>query len=231
MGTHRRFFTTAYFKASSASAMVRAMYPSRFAPALVLLVISAGCSSEDPRLPANLYEEARKLNLEGRSLEARAMMKQLTERFPDSAAAQQAKSDLYLIEAFVKRDVEDRQKLVRSAMKRITDALIRYKTKKSEYPLSLVDLMPEYLDQVPETPWGHPFLYRPYVSHPIEDFQVNRGPTKQRLNTKFDGYYLACLGTDLRPGGEGLAADILIKDGTPWVEPAFPPLPQPQPIR
>ena len=211
--------------------MVRAMHPSRFAPALVLLVMLTACSSEDPRLPANLYEEARKLNLEGRSLEARAMMKQLTERYPDSEAAQQAKRDLYLIEAFVKRDVEDRQKLVRSAMKRITDALIRYKTKKSEYPVSLNDLMPEYLDQVPETPWGHPFLYRPYVSRPIEDYQVNRGPTKQKLNTKFDGYYLAGLGTDLRPGGEGLAADILIKDGTPWVEPAFPALPQPQPIR
>ncbi|GEM_PF-368607 len=221
----------AYFKAGPASAMVPAMPASRFAPALVLLVLSAGCSSEDPRLPANLYEEARKLNLEGRSLEARAMMKQLTERYPDSDAAQQAKRDLYLIEAFVKRDVEDRQKLVRAGMKRITDALIRYKAKKSEYPASLNDLLPEYLDQVPETPWGHPFLYRPYVSRPIEDVQANRGPVKQKLNTKFDGYYLACLGTDLRPGGEGLAADILIKDGAPWSEPAFPALPQPQPIR
>ncbi len=223
--------TTTHFKASALSAMVRAMHPSRLAPALVLLAMLAACSSEDPRLPANLYEEARKLNLEGRSLEARAMMKQLTERYPDSEAAQQAKRDLYLIEAFVKRDVEDRQKLVRAAMKRITDALIRYKTKKSEYPLSLNDLMPEYLDQVPETPWGHPFLYRPYVTRPIEDIHVNRGPTRQKLNTKFDGYYLACLGTDLKPGGEGLAADLLIKDGAPWDEPAFPPLPQPQPIR
>jgi len=224
-------FSKAYFKAGSASAMVRAMHPSRFVPALVLLAMSAGCGSEDPRLPANLYEEARKLNLEGRSLEARAMMKQLTERYPDSEAAQQAKRDLYLIEAFVKRDVEDRQKLVRAAMKRITDALIRYKTKKSEYPVSLNELMPDYLDQVPDTPWGHPFLYRPYVSHPIEDLQINRGPARQKLNTKFDGYYLACLGTDLKPGGEGLAADLLVKDGAPWGEPAFPALPQPQPIR
>jgi len=231
MGRNRWFFTAAHFKVDSPSAMVPAMPPSRFAPALVLLLMLVGCSSEDPRLPANLYEEARKLNLEGRSLEARAMMKQLTERYPDSEAARQAKRDLYLIEAFVKRDVEDRQKLVRSSMKRITDALIRYKTKKSEYPVSLHDLLPEYLDQVPETPWGHPFLYRPYVSRPIEDFQVNRGPTKQKLNTKFDGYYLACLGTDLRPGGEGLAADLLIKDGAPWAEPTFPVLPQPQPIR
>lgn len=231
METNRWFSATAHFKAGVPSAMVRAMHPSRLAPALLLLAMLAACSSEDPRLPANLYEEARKLNLEGRSLEARAMMKQLTERYPDSEAAQQAKRDLYLIEAFVKRDVEDRQKLVRAAMKRITDALTRYRTKKSEYPTSLNDLTPEYLDQVPETPWGHPFFYRPYVTHPIEDVQVNRGPVRQKLNTRFDGYYLACLGTDLRPGGEGLAADLLIKDGEPWGDPAFPPLPQPQPIR
>ena len=198
---------------------------------LVLLGLLAGCNSEDPRLPANLYEEARKLNLEGRSMEARAMMKQLTERYPDTKEGQQAKQDLYLIEAFVNRDMADRQKLVRSAMKRITDALTRYKTKRGEYPISTTDLVPEYLEQVPETPWGHPFLYRAYVTRPIEDIPVKRGPAKQRFNTKFDGYYLACLGTDLKPGGEGLAADILIKDGAPLAEPSFPPVPQPQPLR
>jgi outer membrane protein assembly factor BamD (BamD/ComL family) len=211
--------------------MVRAMRRFHPAPALLLLLVLAGCSSEDPRLPTNLYEEARKLNLEGRSLEARAMMKQLAERYPDSEAAQQAKRDLYLIEAFVNRDMADRQKQVRSAMKRVTDALIRYKAKKGEYPGSLGELVPEYVDLVPEAPWGHPFLYRAYVTRPIEDLPSKRGPARQRFNTKFDGYYLACLGTDLQPGGEGLAADVLIKDGAPWGEPTFPLLPQPQPIR
>ncbi len=221
----------AHFKVAPASAMVRAMPRRHFAPALSLLLLAVGCSSEDPRLPTNLYEEARKLNLEGRSLEARAMMRQLTERYPDSEAAQQAKRDLYLIEAFVNRDMADRQKQLRAAMKRITDALIRFKANKSEYPGSLSNLVPEYLDQVPEAPWGHPFFYRPYVTKPIEDVPVKRGPAKQKFNTKFDGYYLACLGTDLQPGGEGLAADILIKDGMVLSESAFPPLPQPQPIR
>jgi hypothetical protein len=207
------------------------MLSPRFAPALLLMLTLAGCSSEDPRLPAQLYEEARKLNLDGRGLEARAMMKQVMERYPDTEAARLAKGDLYLIEAFVNRDVGDRQKQTRAAMKRITDALIRYKAKKGEYPQSLSSLVPDYLEQVPEAPWGHPFLFRPYVTRPIEDLHTTRGPTRQRFNTKLDGYYLACLGTDLKPGGEGLAADILIKDGALWGEPAFPPVPQPQPLR
>jgi len=204
---------------------------ARSAFALALLALLVGCSSEDPRLPANLYEEARKLNVEGRSLEARAMMKQLADRYPDSKEGKQARQDLYLLEAFVNRDMADRQKQVRAAMKRLADALTRYKTKRGEFPQSAQELVPEYLDQVPEAPWGHPFLYRPYVTRPIEDIPVKRGPAKQRFNTKLDGYYLACLGTDLLPGGEGLAADILFKDGTPWSENGFPPVPQPQPNR
>ena len=202
-----------------------------FLPALALLALLAGCSSEDPRLPGNLYEEARKLNLEGRSLEARAMMKQLIDRYPDSEAAQQAKRDLFLIEAFVNRDAADRQRQVRAALKRVTDALTRYRAKRGEYPESLRDLVPEYLEQVPEAPWGHPFLYRPYVTRPIEEIQVKRGPVRQKFNTKLDGYHLACLGTDLQPGGEGLAADIFVKDGQPWTEGPLPALPEPQPVR
>lgn len=207
------------------------MLRARLVSAFALLALLAGCSSEDPRLPGNLYEEARKLNLEGRSLEARAMMQQLVARYPDTDAARQARRDLFLLDAFVARDIADRQKQVRANLKRITDALIRYREKRGEYPASLQDLVPDYLDQVPGTPWGHPFLYRAYVSRPIEDVQVRRGPVRQRFNTKFDTYDLACLGTDLKPGGEGAAADILIQDGQPVDGPVFPAIPQPQPLR
>lgn len=207
------------------------MIRARLAPVLALLALLASCSSEDPRLPGNLYTEARKLNLEGRSLEARAMMRQLIQRYPDSDAAQQARRDLFLLDAFVARDLADRRKQVQASMRRIADALTRYKDRHGEYPASLQDLVPEYLDQVPGTPWGHPFLYRAFVSKPIEDVPVKHGPARQRFNTKLDRYYLACLGTDLKPGGEGAAADILLVDGQPIDETAFPPVPQPQPVR
>ncbi|WP_306589453.1 hypothetical protein [Geothrix sp. 21YS21S-4] len=197
----------------------------------VALLAGMGCNSEDPRLPGNLYEEARKMNLEGRGMEARSLMRQLIERYPGTEAAQQAQRDLFLIEAFVNRDVADRQKQVRASLKRVVDALTRYRGKRGEYPSELKNLVPDYLDRIPETPWGHPFLYRPYVLRPIEEIPVKRGPVRQKFNTKFDGYYLASLGIDLLPGGEGLAADLLVKDGQPWGEPTFPPIPQPQPTR
>ena len=198
---------------------------------LALLLLLAGCSSEDPRIPGNLYEEARKLNLDGRGLEAKAMMQNLVDRYPNPEPARQARRDLFLIEAFVNRDMADRRRQARAAMKRVADALTRYKGKRGEYPFFLTELVPEYLERVPEAPWGHPFLYRAYVTRPIEEVPVRRGPARQRFNTKLDGYYLASLGTDLKPGGKDLATDLLIKDGEPWEEPTFPPVPQPQPVR
>ena len=211
--------------------MVRAMISSHVASTAFALVLLTGCSSEDPRLPGKLYEDAVKANLEGRSMEARAIMKRLAERYPDSDAAQQAKKDLYLIDAFANRDIAERQRLVRVALKRVMDALSRYRLKRGEFPPTLRDLMPDYVDQVPETPWGHPFFYRPFVTTPIEDVPTRHGPVRQRFNTRFDGYDLACLGTDLQPGGEGTATDILIQDGKLLDAPFFPPIPEPQPVR
>lgn len=212
------------------------MFPpmrSRIIAALPLLLL-LGCSSEDPRLPTRIYEEALKLNRDGRGLEAKVVMDQLAARFPDSEAGRQARRDVVLIDSFLKRDFNDRQRSLRLNMKRIVDALTRHKGKRGEYPERLADLVPEYLEQVPQTPWGHPFLYRAYVRLPIEEVKGRRGAITQKFNTKLDGYYLASLGTDLEPGGKGLAADLLAKDGE-WLdmnlEKAFPALPAPQPLR
>ncbi len=203
-----------------------------FGPAALVLLF-AGCQSEDPRLPEQIYQEALKLNVNGKGAEAKIMLEQLARRFPDSKYALQARKDLVSIEFNIKRDLNDRQRVLRVSIKRVMDALTRYKGKRSEYPERLADLVPEYLDQVPETPWGHPYLYRPYVLLPIEDIPGRHGTVTQRFNTKLDGYYLACLGTDGEPGGEDMAADLLVKDGEvlPSDERTFPPLPTPQPVR
>lgn len=195
------------------------------------LLLLAGCSTEDPRLPQQIYEEAFRLNQQGRMVEAKSLMEQLVRQYPESPSALQARKDLVSIESMIKRDIGEKQRDVRGAMKRITDALIRYKEKKGEYPPSLNDLVPDYLERLPETPWGHPFLYRAFVNLPIEDTKDKRGNLTQKFNSKLDRYHLACLGTDLQPGGEGMAADILIIDGEPFGERTFPPIPTPQPVR
>jgi len=199
--------------------------------ALLPLLLLFGCASEDARLPANLYEEALKLNREGHSAEAHTLLSRVIRDYPDSEAAKQAKRDIFLIETFASRETAERRRQVRASMKRVVDALTRHKGKVGEYPTALESLVPEYLDRLPETPWGHPFFYKPYVQVPVEQIPVKRGPARQRLNTKLDGYYLACFGTDLAPGGKDLAGDLLVKDGEAWDQPTFPPLPQPQPAR
>ncbi len=194
----------------------------------------AGCNAEDPRLPTQLYEDAVQKNQANQGAAAKLMMQRIVQQYPESEAATKARKDLYLIESMQKKELGERQQTVKQGLKRVTDALSRYKTKKGEFPGSLTDLVPDYLESVPETPWGHPFLYRAYVGVPMEDVTDRRGNVTQRMNTKLDHYHLCCLGTDFEPGGEGMAADILVRDGEildSVKDRTFPPLPTPQPLR
>jgi hypothetical protein len=199
--------------------------------ALALLLILVACQSEDPRLPQQLYEEAIGLNHQGKQLEARTLMAQLSVKYPDTAAGQQATKDLYLLDALLRQDLLEHQRQLHSIMKRTADALTRYKGKHTEYPRFLSALVPDYLEQEPLTPWKHPLFYRPFVGTPILNTKDRKGRTVQVLSSKLDSYHMASLGVDLRPGGDDLAGDTFIVDGEFYKEKTLPPLPQPQPVR
>jgi hypothetical protein len=198
---------------------------------LPLLLVFLSCRSEDPRLPQQLYDEAIRLNQEGRKLEARTLMAQLAARYPDNPTGQQASKDLYLMDALLRQDLQENQRQLHNIMKRTADALTRYKGKHGEYPRYLSALVPDYLEVEPASPWKHPFFYRPFVSTPILNTKDRRGRPVQVLSTKLDSYHLACLGVDLQPGGAGMAGDTFIVDGEFFKEATLPPIPQPQPVR
>ncbi|MFZ1614606.1 MAG: hypothetical protein WAT51_10565 [Holophaga sp.] len=207
------------------------MLRPRFLAPLACLFLVVGCESEDPRLPQKLLEDARALSNSGKTLEARTMLERIAQRYPDTPTGKQAQQDLFIIQVSLKQEMQEKQRLVRASMKRIMDALERYKSKHGEYPWTLQVLVPDYLDLVPETPWAHPFLYRPFVPIPIEELRDRRGSITQRFNTKYEAYHLVCLGTDLKPGGEELAQDILVVTGEFYKEATLPPIPMPQPVK
>ena len=197
----------------------------------LLALLALSCESMDPRLPDSLYTEAVELNKQGKTLEAKSMMQMIAQQFPDTQAGKQAGKDLYLIDVILKQDLQQHQKEQMEVMRRVANALTRYKGNQGEYPAALSALVPEYLEKVPETPWGHPFLYRPYVKNPIVDVKGKRGAVSQKFNTAFDGYHLVSLGVDLQPGGEGLASDVFLVDGEVYKQGALPAIPQPQPMK
>lgn len=199
--------------------------------ALTALALLSGCTSEDPRLPERLYRDALKLSQDGKVLEAKLYMDQIAARFPDHPMGQQAQKDAYLMEAFHRQDTTERVRAMRGAMRRIADALKRYNAKKGEFPTRLQELVPEYLEQVPLTPWSHPYLYRPFVSMPMEEVTDRRGRISQRFNTKLDRFNLVCLGVDGQPGGKDLAADTFVIDGEFVQDRAPRPVPDGQPVR
>lgn len=203
----------------------------RAIPPAVAALILAGCSSEDPRLPQKLYDEAITLNQQGHNLEAQRLMKRLATQYPESQAGQQATKDLLTLDALLRQDVRERQKQLHGSMKRVADALTRYKGKFGEYPRFLSSLVPDYLDQPPESPWKDPYYYRPYVTSPIVDVKDRHGRAAQIFSTKLDGYILASLGEDQAVGGEDMAAETFIVNGEWYKGAAPPPIPQPQPLR
>ena len=198
---------------------------------LASVLLLSACHSEDPRLPKQLYEEAIHLTQQGRNIEAKTLMETLASKYPETPDGQKAVKDLFLLDGFLKQERQDTQRLVHSSLKRVADALTRYKGNHGEYPRFLSDLVPEYLEQAPETPWKHPFFYRPFVGSPILDVRDRRGRSAQVFSTKFDCYYLVCLGVDLQPGGEDLASDTFVINGEFQKISVPPPIPMPQPLR
>jgi hypothetical protein len=213
--------------------MFRAMSTFKSLAPLPLLLLTLSCGSEDPRLPQSLYEKALELNKSpDKKQEAKSLMELVAKRYPETPAGTQAQKDLYVLDMLLRQEIQERQKQVRVTMKRTMDALTRYRQQKGEYPGSLAKLAPDYLEKTPETPWGHPFFYRPYVLNPIESVRGRRGVETQRFNTAYDGYYLVCLGVDLQPGGSDMAADISVANGEFLPEKSpFPPIPAPQPVK
>lgn len=203
----------------------------QFPIVLLSLLVMLSCNSEDNRLPQKLLEEARGLSNAGKTMEAKCILERITQRFPDTAEGKQANQDLFIIESTLKQELKEKQRIARGAMMRIVYALKRYKNNEGEYPWSLQELLPVYLDLLPETPWGHPFFYRPFVSKPIEEIKDRRGKISQKFNTQLDSYHMACLGTDLKPGGNDLARDYLVVDGEFYNGSEFPMIPNPQPVR
>ena len=199
--------------------------------AIACALLLTGCHMEDPRLPKQLYEEAIHLTQQGRNLEAKTLMEKLAAQYADTPEGQNASKDLFLLDGLLKQERQERQRLLHSSLKRVADALTRYKGKHGEYPRFLTSLVPDYLEQTPETPWKHPYFYRPFVGTPIMNVTDRRGRTAQVFGTKFDSYYLVCLGVDLAPGGGELAGDTFVVNGEFQKLTALPPIPMPQPVR
>jgi hypothetical protein len=206
--------------------------PASLLPALLLGLAAIGCRSQDPRLPEKLYEDALALNKEGSTLEARALMEEIVRRYPERPEGMSARQDIFMLDAMLGRSEGDEKKQVRHLIRLTCDALARYRDRHGEYPASLSRLVPDYgLEQAPLTPWKHPLLYRPFVSAPAEQAADRRARGAARGGVRFDSYYLACLGRDMAPGGEGANADTLVIDGRVIEGKSLPPVPEPQPVR
>ncbi len=154
---------------------------------------SLGCREQSAE---RLYVEAGKKVEKGDLAAAIDRYERILRDYPDSRAAERAKSDLVLYRGLL--DASRRFPLRRAGdvVVQTARAVERFHREKGRWPSTLDELVPAYLSSKPVDPWGRLLDYRAKVG---------------------GGYVLGCLGADGAAGGEGENADLLVEDGK-WVK-------------
>jgi general secretion pathway protein G len=161
---------------------------------VVLSVVAwnTGCGSDDRRAE-RMEREAERLVDEENFGEAVEQFQKIVQAYPDTEAAARAREAVKIYRGIVGAVSAYPQRVARDTIVRTARALERFRGRRRKAPESLAGLVPDYLPEEPVDPWGRPLVYE-----------------RTRLGR---GYVLACLGSDGEPGGEGDAADLVVKDG------------------
>lgn len=152
-------------------------------------IAAAGCAGQAAdRLYREAAQRVEKGDLEG----AVELFDRIVREHPQTEAAEKARADVVLYRGLFEASQKFPTRRATDLVVQVARALERHRHAKGAAPASLADLVPGFLDAEPEDPWGRKLLYRP---------------------TPVGGYVLSCLGSDGREGGEGQAADLVVRDG------------------
>ena len=157
-----------------------------------LIVSLASCDSRE-RKAERLAREAKDLVTRGEHAEAAKKLETLYRDFPESPLAEGARRDAVLYRGLDDAVRQYPLRRAREILVQVARSVERYRADARAAPSSLDDLVPRYLDAVPEDPWGRALVY-------------TVGPGARR-------YRLSCLGADGAPGGEGDDVDLVVADG------------------
>ena len=156
---------------------------------LVLVAIASGCGEQRAE---RLYAEAGRRVEKGDLAGAIERYQRIVSEFPESRAAERAKSDLVLYRGLLEASRRFPLRRAGDLVVQTARGIERFHREKGRWPSSLQDLVPQYLSSQPVDPWGRPL-----------DYQAKAG----------GGYLLRCRGADGADGGEGESADVVVEDG------------------
>ena len=164
--------------------------PTAMGLCLCVALASGACASDETK--AQRMTKKAVAAVEAQQLdEAIALYREAIARYPQTAAAMQAKGQITFLSGLAHSVSSFPSRTARELMVETARAVQRYRYSKGRYPDNLDDLMPRMLNEAPIDPWGTPLNY-------------------ERLK---NGYRLSCLGGDGRRGGEGVATDFVVVNG------------------
>lgn len=165
--------------------------------ALIILLISAGCSESRATKLSKRAEELARL---GKYPDAIVVMQNIEVKYPNTTAGRGARKQIVLYRGLMDTEIKRSRRRAKDEMLALARELLEYHEALHRYPQSLDDIDP--LHALPrKDPWSLPYRY-----------QASEDGTRYRLE---------CLGSDGAVGGDGDAQDLLAISGTfvkdlPW---------------
>ena len=157
----------------------------------VALMLLCGCQSNENPEAAFLLEEAHAASNRGDYTQAVDLLERIINDYPGTREATIAAEEYDTFRDLFQYEVEARKQAVERALTKIGRSVEVYHRERGRFPASIDELVPRYLPQRVEDPWGNPVFY-----------------TRNR-----NGYVIACFGKDGIPGGTDEDRDLFIQNG------------------
>lgn len=160
--------------------------------AIAVSIALGGCASDETKAE-RLYREATTRIDRSEFRDAVARLERILADYPETETAEKVRREIDLYRGLDRAVRSFPMRTARDRMVRIARAIESHRNRRRSYPESLDVLVPGKLSDLPDDPWGRPFLYR--------------------VTGAGRGYRLECHGEDGVPGGDGDDADLVVVNG------------------
>jgi hypothetical protein len=156
-----------------------------------LLVITASSCGVNERRARRLWDQAIERVEKGDTQGAVDRLQTLIDTFPDSRAAEKARAQIVVYRGLATAVENYPARRARELMVQIARAIESFRRERGRVPVTLDELVPAKMANVPKDPWDRAFLYQATAR----------------------GYRLTCPGAKGMPGGAAASDGLVVVNG------------------
>ena len=126
---------------------------------VVIVLFTSSCTEE--RRAERLWRQTIERVQKGDTAGAVERLQKIIDQYPDSEIAAKARQQIVVYRGLVSAVESYPMRRSRELMVQIARAIENFRREHDRVPAALSDLVPGKLSEIPEDPWGHPFVYEP----------------------------------------------------------------------